>query len=329
MPDVKLKDWPIHHQPCAKLCSNPAVNSIHRPAISLRHHAMTTDIIELHNFIVLIEQSKASRAFVQRCAIDTEVVGFAFYGSGNVELEIKHNDQTRYIISTTGMAISFYGNERVEFAHRIEPDKPLQSITIFTKLTNLHSLPHSEQQIFKEQLPQLLNPPENFVKGPALYMNLDMQNAVQKIFSSSYSGNTRILFLKSQVNELLAHFFALLATDPDTRVADSDKLYQAKEIITNNLSKPPSLAELSKQIGLNTNKLKRSFKEMFGLPVFKYLQEERLKKAYELLCSNELSVQETAWYVGYDSLSSFSNAFQKKFGLRPNELKQQFLLNKS
>jgi AraC family transcriptional regulator, transcriptional activator of the genes for pyochelin and ferripyochelin receptors len=291
---------------------------------------MTTDIIELHNFIVLIEQSKSSKPFVQKCAIDTDVVGFAFYGSGNVEVEIKHNDQTKYVANTTGMAISFYGNQKVEFSHKIAPDKPLQSICIFAKIKYLHTLPPSEQQLFQQQLPQLLHPKENFVKGPTRYMNLNMQHAVQKIFSTSYSGNARLLFLKSQVNELLAHFFALLSAEKDSiAVADSDKLYQAQEIITKNIAKPPSLTELSKLIGLNNNKLKKNFKEMFGLPVFKYLQEERLKKAYELLCHNELSVQETAWYVGYESLSSFSNAFHKKFGLRPTELKHQFLSNKS
>lgn len=290
---------------------------------------MTTDIIELNNFTVLIEQSKAATTIVQRCTVDTDVVGFAFYGSGNVELEIKHNDQTKYVTNTTGMAISFYGNQRVEFSHKIAPDRPLQSISIFARIKHLNSLPQSEQQIFQEQLPQLLQPREHFVKGPSFYMNLDMQQAVQKVFSTSYSGNTRLLFLKSQVNELLAHFFALLSSERVDGVIDADKLYQAKDIITNNIATPPSLTELSKLIGLNSNKLKRNFKELFGVPVFKYLQEERLRKAYDLLGRQELSVQETAWYVGYESLSSFSNAFHKKFGVRPNELKHQVLSNKS
>lgn len=290
---------------------------------------MTTDIIELNNFIVLIEQSKSSAPFVQKCSIDTDVVGFAFYGSGNVELEIKHNGQTKHVTSTTGMAISFYGNQRVEFAHKIAPGRPLQSISIFTRIGRLHTLPRSEQQIFEERLPQLLRPAQNFVKGPSLFMNADMQNAVQKIFNTSYSGNTRLLFLKSQVNELLAHFFALLSAEKKNNIQDTEKLYQAKDIIESNIAQPPSLSELSKLIGLNSNKLKRNFRELFGLPVFKYLQEERLRKAYELLSGNGMTVQETAWYVGYESLSSFSNAFQKKYGLRPNELKHQSFSNKS
>ena len=33
------------------------------------------------------------------------------------------------------------------------------------------------------------------------------------------------------------------------------------------------------------------------------------------------TVQEAAWHVGYDSLSSFSNAFAKKFGYRPSQIR--------
>ena len=292
---------------------------------------MTTDILEVNDFIVLIEQSYATKTVVQKCEIDGDSIGFAFYGSGNVELEIKHNNQTKYLTNTTGLAICFFGNQKVEFAHKIEPDKPLQSISIFAKLKYLNTLPPAEKEIFENYLPDLLNPKEHFVKGPAFYMTLDMQVAVQKIFNTSYTGTTRLLFLKSQVNELLAHFFALLTTDKkaDLSEYDKNKLFHAKEIVTTHYSKPPSITELSKMVGLNSNKLKKNFKELFGIPVFKYIQEERLHKAYELLRDSEKTVQESAWEVGYESLSSFSNAFYTKFGTRPNDVKQQFFSNKS
>ncbi|UTN04042.1 AraC family transcriptional regulator [Flavobacterium bizetiae] len=292
---------------------------------------MTTDIIELNDFIVLIEQSNTDKAFVQQCEIDGDAVGFAFYGSGNVELEIKHNEQTKYLMNTTGLAICFFGNQKVAFSHKIEPDKPLQSISIFTKPKHLHALPQAEKEIFENYLPKLLHPKEHFVKGPSFYMTLDMQLAVQKIFNTTYTGNTRLLFLRSQVNELLSHFYALLATGTkiDFSEIDKNKLYKAKEIVTNSYSKPPSITQLSQMVGLNSNKLKKNFKELFGIPVFKFVQEERLHKAYELLRESEKTVQESAWEVGYESLSSFSNAFHKKFGMRPNDVRQQFLSDKS
>ena len=292
---------------------------------------MTTDIIELNHFIVLIEESNASKTFVQKCEIDGDTVGFAFYGSGNVELEIKHNHQTKVLTNTTGLAICFFGNQKVEFAHKIEPNKPLQSISIFSKLKNMHLLSDAEKEILEKHLPELLHPQEHFVEGPSFYMTLDMQLAVQKIFKNNYTGNTRMLFLKSQVNELLAHFFELLASKQKNYFSevDKNKLYEAREIVTHNFSQPPSITQLSKMIGLNSNKLKKNFKELFGVPVFKYIQEERLNKSYELLQNSEKTVQETAWEVGYESLGSFSNAFYKKFGTRPNEIKTKIFSNKS
>lgn len=292
---------------------------------------MTTDIIEINNFVVLIEQSNADKTIVQKCEIDGDVVGFAFYGSGNVELEIKYENKTKTVNNTTGIAISFFGNSKVEFSHKIAPNKPLQSISVFTKVKNLHTLPDGEGAIFQEYLHKLIHPQANFVEGPSFYMTPDMQHAVQKILTTRYTGSTRLMFLKSQVNELLAHFFAFIATDKGDGLTgvDRQKIFQAKEIIENNICKPPSLSELSKLIGLNSNKLKKNFKELFGIPVFKFLQEERLNKAYALLSNSDMGVQETAWFVGYESLSSFSNAFQQKFGARPNEIKQQFLSNKS
>ncbi len=86
---------------------------------------MITDIIEVNNFIILIEQSNAKTSIVQKCEIDGDAVGFAFYSSGNVELEIKHQDKTKIVTNTTGIAISFFGNNKVEFCHKIGPDKPL------------------------------------------------------------------------------------------------------------------------------------------------------------------------------------------------------------
>lgn len=292
---------------------------------------MTTDIIEINNFIVLIEQSNADKTIVQSCAIDGDAIGFAFYGSGNVELEIKHQNQTKIITNTTGIAISFFGNNKVEFFHKIGPNRPLQSISIFSKLNKLQNLPKEEQEIFTDFLPELLSSKADFVEGPRFYMTPNMQNAVYKILTTNYKGNTRRMFLKSQITELLSHFFAFLASDKKESVSnrDKEKLFKAKEIIANNISSPPSLSELSKLIGLNNNKLKRNFKELFGIPVFKFLQEERLNKAYEMLSTTNETVQEVAWFVGYESLSSFSNAFQNKFGVRPNEIRQQFFSNKS
>lgn len=272
---------------------------------------MTRDIIETNDFTVLIEQSNAPKPIVEKCGFEAPVIGFSFYGSGNVELDINHGNKTKTYSNTKGKAISFYANNQVEFVHNISPQRPLQCICI---------LPSTKMEILTQHVHNLVSPRDNYVEGPGFNMSPDMLIAVDKIFNTSYTGATRTMFIKSQVLELLSHFFAIAASPG--RIKDKEKLYHAKEIISNNMETPPSLDELSKLTGLNTFKLKKNFKALFGVPVFKYLQNERLKKAHEILSTSDMSIQETAWSVGYESLSSFSSAYLKKFGFRPSETKK-------
>ena len=222
--------------------------------------------------------------------------------------------------------MSFFANQNTEFIHTVSAEKPLRCVVVCYPLKNLQKLPAQEKELYHQYLKHLLHPVDDFVEGPRFFMSPTMQTTIDKIFSTSYTGTTRMLFLKSQITELLSHFLAKISSDiaPENGLknVDREKLYQAKAILSENMDNPPSLTELSKLVGLNDFKLKKSFKELFGFPVYKFLQQERLNKAHELLENSDQTVQEVAWSVGYESLSSFSNAFIKKFGIRPSGLKQ-------
>ncbi|MCP4439353.1 MAG: helix-turn-helix transcriptional regulator [Aureispira sp.] len=288
---------------------------------------MKRDIIEINNFIVLIEQSDAEKPIVEKCGFEEPVLGFAFYGSGNVELSINYGKSVKPYVNTKGIALSYFANSKVEFVHKVSPQKPLQCISIISTIKNLEQFPAEERDLFTRYFDKLIHAQEDFVEGPLFYMKHEMQNAIDKIFNNDYTGATRTIFFKSQITELLAHFFAIISKSSakeSSRIKqqDREKLHSAKEILTQNMATPPSLDELAKLIGLNNYKLKKHFKELFGVPVFKYLQNERLKKAHELLSTSEITIQEAAWLVGYESLSSFSSAFLNKFGFRPSEIKK-------
>ncbi len=284
---------------------------------------MVREILDINDFIVLVEEGNSDTVTVDSCLFDEPVIAVAFYGSGNVALSVKYGDKQRDFDHSKGLALSFYADEKVEFVHTISPDKPLECILIATSPKNLEKLPNEEGELFSQMLDQLVNPTGHYVEGPKFFMTPEMQSIVNQIFHTTYTGKTKMMFFRSQVTALLSHFFGQLATKvgDDIKTSEKEKLFQAKEILSTNLDTPPSLTELSMQIGLNSFKLKKNFKALFGVPVFKYLQNERLSKAHNLLRSREVTVQEAAWHVGYDSLSSFSNAFSKKYGFRPSEIR--------
>jgi AraC family transcriptional activator of pyochelin receptor len=285
---------------------------------------VTRDFLHINDFIVLVETGESDRPITDVCAFDEPVVAVAFYGSGNVELEVKYGEKSQTFQHTKGLALSFHGDDAVEFIHRISADKPLQCIVVATACRNLDNLPNAEGEIFSDLLNELVNPSDHFVAGPTFFMTPEMEHILDSLFNIQYEGKTKMMFFRSQITALLSHFFGQLASSPKTKSikdTERDKLYQVKEILLDNLENPPSLSELSKTIGLNTYNLKKNFKELFGVPVFKYLQNERLTQAHDMIKNNDATVQEAAWHVGYDSLSSFSNAFSKKFGYRPSEIK--------
>ncbi len=286
---------------------------------------MIRDIIDINDYIVLVETSSCeSDIQIAACSFDEPVIAIAFYGEGNVDLTVKYGKKQKEFNHTKGMALSFYANDNVTFEHKVSKSKPLESIVIATAISNLAKLPYQEGEIFAQLLSQLVNPEDHYVEGPYFFMTPEMHDIVNQIFNNQYKGKTKMMFFRSQMTALLSHFFGYLAEVKENSIQDTEreKLFNAKEILINNLDAPPSLSELSKLIGLNSFKLKKNFKALFGVPVFKYLQNERLTKAFELLKTGDVTIQEAAWHVGYDSLSSFSNAFSKKYGARPSEIKQ-------
>ena len=284
---------------------------------------MTRDIIDINDFTILIEEANVSKQTIDSCFFDEPVIAVAFYGSGNVDLNVHYGKKKKSFNYTKGLALSFYADEKVTFEHVVSSAKPLACVVIATTAKTLEKLPNQEGELFGEMLNELVNPSDHYVEGPSFIMTPEMLRIIDSLFNITYEGKTKIMFFRSQITALLSHFFGQLAVLKTSRIntPERKKLNLAKDILVNNLENPPSLSEISKQIGLNTFKLKKEFKELFGVPVFKYLQNERLTLAHKMISGQQSTVQEAAWHVGYDSLSSFSNAFEKKFGYRPSQIK--------
>jgi AraC-like DNA-binding protein len=97
------------------------------------------------------------------------------------------------------------------------------------------------------------------------------------------------------------------------------RIRQAKEIIIAQMDEPPSLSELSEQIGLPLKKLKEGFKQIYGEPVYSFLFEYKMDYARKMLETGQYNVNEVGHRVGYSTASHFITAFKKKFGTTPKK----------
>jgi AraC-like DNA-binding protein len=97
-----------------------------------------------------------------------------------------------------------------------------------------------------------------------------------------------------------------------------ERLCRARRYIDESYDLPLDLAEISKQACLSRYHFLRLFRDTFATTPHQYLTKRRIEKAKELLCSEEFSVTEVCFEVGFQSLGSFSTLFRRWVGDAPN-----------
>ncbi|MDB2607159.1 AraC family transcriptional regulator [Zobellia sp.] len=133
------------------------------------------------------------------------------------------------------------------------------------------------------------------------------------------------LYIKGKVYELISLYFNK-SDDADIEqcpfLVDEDnvkRIRKAKEIIISRMAEPPTLTELSDEIGLSLKKLKEGFKQIYGDSVFSFLFDYKMEYARKMLETGQYNVNEVGLKVGYSTSSHFISAFKKKYGTTPKK----------
>jgi len=157
-----------------------------------------------------------------------------------------------------------------------------------------------------------------------------MQLALEQLLYCPYQGTTQAFYLEeSKCLELIAlqleqwrDFEPKKKTISPLKKDDRDRVYEARAILEQNLTHPPSVPELAHMVGLNHCTLKQGFHECLQTTPFRYLRDRRLEQARILLSDSQFNIQQVAKAVGYKSQSRFCNAFKQTFGITPRCYRQ-------
>ena len=102
------------------------------------------------------------------------------------------------------------------------------------------------------------------------------------------------------------------------------RIVQAKLFIDKNFADPIDLNNISEEAYFSKFHFIRQFSKIYGKTPHQYLKVVRIEKAMELL-RTDLSISDTCYAVGFESLSSFSGLFKRIVGLSPSEYQAQQL----
>jgi len=98
------------------------------------------------------------------------------------------------------------------------------------------------------------------------------------------------------------------------------ELRKAMAILRQNFAADLSITELARASGTSVRNLNRLFQLELGLTPKQLLTSLRIEKAKELLQLGHSTVTETAYDVGYASLSQFISSFRRLTGQLPSEV---------
>ncbi|AVR44908.1 AraC family transcriptional regulator [Christiangramia fulva] len=152
-----------------------------------------------------------------------------------------------------------------------------------------------------------------------------MAVVLNQLMNFSLTPSIKNLYFRAKALELLSLYFNK-AENPDLEqcpfLSDEEnikKIRRAKDIIISRMAEPPSLQELSNEIGLSLKKLKDGFKQIYGDSVYSFLFDYKMEYARKLLETGEYNVNEVGLKIGYSTASHFIAGFKKKFGTTPKK----------
>lgn len=247
-------------------------------------------------------------------------LSFSFCLSGKLDINFSDGINRRPVSFLNERGINALVNPSGSHGHsRYLSDEPLYAVTILVHQDVLADYWAKEMSRIPEDCRMILRRRKRLLTLP---MTPEMHRMAAESFSPRYRGDAARLHLESSALELLA-----LQTDRLVRGtplkgrnlnrSDEERIRAAADILADNMADPPAISSLAHQVGVSESKLRRGFRDIFGVPPLQYLLRHRMACARDLLTSRSLDVTQAASHVGYANVSHFIICYKRLFGVTP------------
>lgn len=239
-----------------------------------------------------------------------------------IKNEVKLNfNQGKYAINILENNSLLLYNPQQDLPIYLEIEPEAKLITLLISIKKFHTFFSKEAGLI-----HFLNDDN---KEKKYYLDKDLSPneiiVLNQLFNYGLHSSLEKLYTKGKVYELISLYFHKSDNDGTQNCpfledeANVEKIQNAKKILIDNMTEPPTLSELANQINLPLQRLKDGFKHIYGETVFAFLLNYKMEFARKLLATKKYNIAETSFEVGYSTPSHFIAAFKKKFGATPKK----------
>ncbi|WP_149273978.1 helix-turn-helix transcriptional regulator [Pareuzebyella sediminis] len=276
------------------------------------------EILLDEGFFVLKSQNDTSKIQKVGRQIDSSFIQFHFCPKGSAKFIFNDGNYALDVLEENSLLLY---NTQMDLPLNVELSSNSWLVSIVMTIRKFHSLFSKEA----DYIPFLS--PDN--RDKKYYSQEGFSPAIAVVLSQLMNYNLhpsiKALYIKGKVYELISLYFNKgEGTDVEQCpfLVDEDnvrRIRMAKEIMIARMAEPPTLTELSDEIGLSLKKLKEGFKQIYGDSVFSFLFDYKMEYARKMLETGQHNVNEVGLKVGYSTASHFISAFRKKYGTTPKK----------
>jgi len=268
-------------------------------------------------YVLKIQNDTASKQVVER-KIDSSFIQFHFSLKGHAKFLFNEGNYGLDVSEENSLLL--YNTQKDLPLHVVlEPESWVLSVVM--TIRKFHSLFSTEA----DYIPFLSDGNSDKKYYSQEVLSPAMAVVLSQLMNYSLHPSIKNLYVKGKVYELISLYFNK-AEDADIEqcpfLVDEDnvrRIKQAKEIIIARMTEPPTLTELSNEIGLSLKKLKEGFKQIYGDSVFGFLFDYKMEYARKMLETGKYNVNEVGHKIGYSTASHFISSFKKKYGTTPKK----------
>ena len=154
-----------------------------------------------------------------------------------------------------------------------------------------------------------------------------MMSVLSDIYKSNLTSLAAELFYVAKSYELMAELVAMGNTRLPKKVADYEDILRVLQYIDENYTGTIKQTELVKLSHMSSTKLKNLFRRFTGCTITGYILGKKADHAAHLLADSEMSVEQIAKAVGFDTATGFATSFKKQTGYSPSKYRKQIIFN--
>ncbi|WP_291909067.1 AraC family transcriptional regulator [Chitinophaga sp. CB10] len=147
--------------------------------------------------------------------------------------------------------------------------------------------------------------PWSYDNLPTLVKNI----AAQKSMPPGYD-----MEVQGILNQLLSRF---LVHASDKKANIDQRILRSLQYIRTHLHKPISLEVLAESCFLTKDHFIRLFKKHMGCTPGKYIQERKIERAQHIMMTQDVTIKDLAYSLGFENNSYFNRFFRKMTGENP------------